>query len=89
MGIQPGRIVPALRSSSPMHLRGPVYPVPAPRTRPEVHVTSPVPPVPAPRIRPPVRLLSPELPATVFYILWLGQGVTWVMYVFLYCLRVL
>nr|XP_046204220.1 pistil-specific extensin-like protein [Oncorhynchus gorbuscha] len=34
--IQPGRMVPALLSRSPVRLHGPVHPVPPPRTRPPV-----------------------------------------------------
>ncbi|XP_064858638.1 proline-rich protein 36-like [Oncorhynchus nerka] len=69
--IQPGRLVPALLSRSPVRLHGPVHPVPpphtsppvaAPRTRLPVRVLGPVPPMPAPRIRPTVRPACPALP---------------------------
>ena len=58
VGIQPRRVVPALRWRPPVRLHGPVYPVPAPRTRLPVHLPSPVRPVPVPRTRPPVCLPS-------------------------------
>jgi hypothetical protein len=39
---------------------------------------------------PSVHVSRPDLSILCFlYIFWLGQGVTWVMYVFLYCLGVL
>ena len=49
MGIQPGRMVPAQRSWSPVHLIGPGYPAPALRTVSPVRLHSPVHPVLAPR----------------------------------------
>ncbi|CAB1332394.1 unnamed protein product [Coregonus sp. 'balchen'] len=62
IGIQPGRVVSALRSRPPVRLHSPVRPVPAPRTKPVVRVVSPVRPVPAPRTKPVVRVVSPVRP---------------------------
>ena len=50
MGIQPGRMVPAQRSWSPVCLLSPGYPAPALRTVSPVRFHSPVGPVPAPAL---------------------------------------
>ena len=49
VGIQPGQIVPAQRSWSPVRLLGPGYPAPILRTVSPVRLHSPVRPVPASR----------------------------------------
>lgn len=63
VSIQPGWVVPALRSRPPVRLHGPVYPVPAPCIKPPVCLPSLVSPVPAPRARPPVCLSTPSAPS--------------------------
>ncbi|CAB1314489.1 unnamed protein product [Coregonus sp. 'balchen'] len=65
IGIQPGRVVSAIRSRPPVCLHSPARPVPVPRTKPVVRVASPVRPVPGPRTKLVVRVASPVRPVPV------------------------
>ncbi|XP_052330673.1 uncharacterized protein LOC127910575 [Oncorhynchus keta] len=61
--IQPGGVVPRLRTRASVLPHSPVHPVPPPLTRPPVGLPSLVGPVAAPRTRLSLRLLPPGSPA--------------------------